>query len=72
MIAFLDNGADALAFNLGSDARLEGKSPQANPYQVGASEFWNWERGWCHVDTQWGVGVGERWKVKPLPFVSHY
>jgi hypothetical protein len=64
----------ARAFNEGSDARLAGIHPQDNPYphnNTGESfgdAHRNWERGWWHVQTEWGTESREL--VRPLPTIK--
>lgn len=56
-----------MAFNLGSDARLAGKSVMDNPFIC--TDFANsWVTGWRHVNTSWGKDA--KWKIRPLPPVN--
>ena len=59
----------ALAFNAGSDARLAGRSINANPHDsvTDASVYAAWRRGYIHVNTSWGLGA--KWPVRPLPAI---
>lgn len=43
------------AFNLGSDARIKGKPPQANPFEGYNSTlaYW-WRQGWYDAERYWG------------------
>ena len=63
------NGAKALAFNLGSDARLAGQRISSNPYDsVFSAEFVAWRDGWRSVHREWGTLAA--WPVKVLPPVT--
>jgi ribosome modulation factor len=56
------------AFNMGSDARLAGKSMDRNPY-VERSHSWKyWNMGWRDVNKNWGAWA--KWPVKNLPEVE--
>ncbi len=57
----------ARPFNEGSDARLAGLPPDANPYSshYGHTEHVYWARGWVSVHEEWGAD--SRWPVPPLP-----
>lgn len=55
----------ASAFNLGSDARIAGKSLACNPIAGDAAVYW--VLGWKDVDHHWGEDA--RWVTKSLPEV---
>ena len=48
-----DKSLQAKVFNLGCDARLQGKSPIENPYKSGRLNMM-WALGWLDVDRFWG------------------
>lgn len=73
----MDNGTHpdvvAMAFNLGSDARLVGASQAACPYRGHgqASLRDAWQAGWRHVDVNFGQASRERATIRlRLPRVA--
>lgn len=46
------NGDSAKAFNLGSDARLNGETLEDCPFPDDEGRA-SWEHGWRHVNTHW-------------------
>ena len=57
-----------VAFNEGSDARIRGDGLSCNPYENESENYWYWDRGWRHVDSNWGVDV-KKYTIFPLPSV---
>lgn len=52
------------AFNLGSDARVEGLYVTSNPYYPGSAEHIYWIRGWEDVNKHWGQWA--KWPIRRL------
>lgn len=63
-----DREMAARAFNLGSDARINGLSLCDNPYPSNGLLTKYWEQGWQDVEQNWGKWA--RWPVTPIPTVS--
>lgn len=60
-------GTDArqcLAYNAGSDARLDLEPAEANPHRYGSFECYWWDRGWHDVHEHWGEDA--KWPFKRL------
>ena len=57
----------ARAFNLGSDARLNGQVAAINPHTPGSLAGIYWRMGWEQCDKEWGRLVRGRWLIHPLP-----
>ena len=57
-----------LAFNLGSDARIDGRTVLANPFKPGTVEGLYWQKGWEDVNRHWGKWAS--WPIKRLPSVG--
>lgn len=66
-----------LAFNQGSDARLQGQACSRNPYdrKTERLSYNAWQSGWKHVDSEWGLGLTSSRRTgyyRPLPQVKPY
>ncbi len=67
-----DSERQAMAFNEGSDARLEGLSLKHNPYHGDNPRVLAaWREGWCDVHGCWGMLVRGRWLFRKLPEVRY-
>jgi hypothetical protein len=60
-------GYQQRAFNLGSDARLKGRSATTSPYLPGTAQNVAWRAGWLDVENHWGEKAF--WNVRPLPAI---
>ncbi len=60
----------ARAFNLGSDARIQGVQYISNPFFEAAEpdQYRWWHRGWRDVDRNWGIEA--HWPIRTLPEVT--
>lgn len=56
------------AFNEGSDARIAGETPAANPHLIGTQEAIYWQQGWEDVNKHWGKWAS--WAVRRLPSIG--
>lgn len=58
-----------VAFNLGSQARMEGLLPADNPFRgLFIQKRMAWVAGWAHVDRYYGQDA--RWPIRPLPSIN--
>lgn len=55
----------ARAFGAGSDARIAGRPPSANPFPREDWLYFQWRKGWRHADAEWGLDA--RRPVAALP-----
>jgi hypothetical protein len=57
------------AFNLGSDARIDGVPLNSNPYPSDSvTNHIAWRMGWLDVSENWGKLA--RWPIRSLPAIS--
>jgi hypothetical protein len=61
-----------IAFNLGSDARLNGYELTDNPHCLLSAGFEHdaWRSGWLYVHRFWGVAAKGRYPVRRLPILD--
>ena len=61
-----------IAFNLGSDARLNGYELTDNPHCLLSAGFEHdaWRSGWLHVHRFWGTARNTRHWVRRLPILD--
>lgn len=57
-----------LAFNAGSDARIDGLQLNANPYDPSSAIGWHWRRGWLDCHLRWAEDAV--WQCRELPDVT--